>query len=195
MMHAEFGDMPTEERPSGASTNSGAAELSFKALARQILKSQQSMAYIAPRGIGLSAWTPNDRGQIQIRRRFMLLGQTLDTMRVWDIRRAVQALRTLPAYRKSAVTIRAEQVLAGDALYASIFENGITGLELWDLPRSHRDGPDLLNVLKVLDLPQALSMAASRIHVVLHGAKPEDWPYATSVANAFGWKKQLAFAE
>ena len=41
------------------------------------------------------AWNPNPKKQIQIRRRFMLLGQTLEGMRVWDIRRAIQAIRSI----------------------------------------------------------------------------------------------------
>src|SRR6266850_6950603 len=195
MMHAEFGDAAREERPAIESANSVTAEPNFKAMAQQIIKNHQSMAYVAPRGIGLTEWTSNETAQIQIRRRFMLLGQTLDSMRVWDIRRAVQAVRALPEFRKSAITIRAQRILAADALYASIFENAVTGLELWNLPASHRDGPDFLNVRRVLDLSQALSMAASRIKVVLHGANPEDWTYASSVANTLGWKERLAFAE
>src|SRR6266850_2317421 len=168
---------------------------SVAALRHEWETGRTTFVYVAPRGIGPTEWTGDAKKQIQIRRRFMLLGQTLDSMRVWDIRRAVQAVRALPEFRKSAITIRAQRILAADALYASIFENAVTGLELWNLPASHRDGPDFLNVRRVLDLSQALSMAASRIKVVLHGANPEDWTYASSVANTLGWKERLAFAE
>src|SRR5436853_5172683 len=128
-------------------------------------------------------------------RRFMLLGQTVDSMRVWDIRRAVQALGAIPEYRRSPITIRARRNLAADAVYASLFENAIGGLELWNLPRSHREGPDFLNVLRVLDMPQPLSMAASRIKVLLHGTSADDWSYATSLGERLGWKEHLVFAE
>ena len=46
-----------------------------------------SMAYVAPRGIGPTAWDQTPKKQTQHRRRFQLLGQTLDGMRVWDVRR------------------------------------------------------------------------------------------------------------
>ena len=36
------------------------------------------MAYVAPRGIGPTAWGQAERRQTQVRRRFTLLGQTLD---------------------------------------------------------------------------------------------------------------------
>ena len=52
---------------------------------------------LCPRGIGPAAWTGDEQKQTQIRRRFMLLGQTLDGMRVWDVRRAIQALGQIDA--------------------------------------------------------------------------------------------------
>ena len=56
------------------------------------MRSGGLFAYVCPRGIGPAAWTGDEKKQTQIRRRFMLLGQTLDGMRVWDIRRTIQAL-------------------------------------------------------------------------------------------------------
>jgi hypothetical protein len=46
--------------------------------------------------VGLTAWSGGETRLTKIRRRFMLLGQTLDGMRVWDIRCAVQALHSVP---------------------------------------------------------------------------------------------------
>ena len=54
---------------------------------------------------------------------------------------------------------------AGVALYASLFEPDVTRLDLWELPQSHREGPYFLNVLKYLDTPQAVAMAAGRSKV------------------------------
>src|SRR5207244_9390965 len=42
------------------------------------------MAYVAPRGVGPTAWNP--QRDMPIRRRFMLLGQTLEGMQTWDVR-------------------------------------------------------------------------------------------------------------
>jgi dienelactone hydrolase len=195
MMHAQFGEPFGSDSAAAESVTSAAGEESFMAIAQGIRTNHHSMVYVAPRGVGSTQWNQDERAQIQIRRRFMLLGQTVDSMRVWDIRRAVQALCTIPEYRQSPITIRARRNLAADAVYASIFENRIGALELWHLPRSHRKGPDFLNVLRVLDTPESLSMAASRIKVVLHGASAEDWSYATSLSERLGWKEHVAFAE
>ncbi|MBU6401121.1 MAG: acetylxylan esterase, partial [Verrucomicrobia bacterium] len=115
-------------------------------------------AFIAPRGIGLTAWTADPRERIQIRRRFMLLGETLDSMRVWDIRRAVQALRAIPATKNARLELHGRGPMAVNVLYAALFEPTVATLDLPGLPASQRDGPDYLNVQRVLDLPQALSL-------------------------------------
>jgi hypothetical protein len=52
-----------------------------------------AMAYVAPRGVGPTAWAGNEKAQTQKLRRFYLLGQTWDGMQVWDLRRAIGALR------------------------------------------------------------------------------------------------------
>ena len=52
-----------------------------------------AMVYFPPRGIGPTAWNPAPFKQNQHQRRFYLLGQTLDGMRCWDVRRAIQAIR------------------------------------------------------------------------------------------------------
>jgi hypothetical protein len=50
-----------------------------------------------------------------------------------------------------------------NALYAALFEPAIRDLELSDLPNSHAAGPDYLNVLQLLDIPQALALAGERV--------------------------------
>ena len=58
------------------------------------------------------------------------------------------------------VALKGQRLTAGIVLYASLFEPDIAGLDLRHLPGSHREGPVLLNVLRYMDIPQALTMAA-----------------------------------
>ncbi len=141
----------------------------------------------APRGIGLSAWGGDARKQVQIRRRFMLLGQTLDGMRVWDIRRAVQALQSIEEFKGLPIDLEAEGAMGVNALYAAVFEPGIRRITLSELPVSHRDGPDYLNVMRFLDIPQAVALAADRCEVVLHNSNASHWVYPSAVALNLGW--------
>lgn len=149
------------------------------------------MAFVCPRGIGPDAWSGDERKQIQFQRRFMLLGQTADAMRVWDVRRAVQVLRHLNATAEAAVTITAQGDMAGIALYASLFESGIGGLDLVDLPPTHAQGPTFLNVLRYLDVPQAVALAAERHRVQLHVETPGPWQFPQAVAAGLGWNDRL----
>ncbi len=151
---------------------------------------EAALAWLAPRGIGVTAWTDTPKNQVQIRRRFMLLGQTLDSMRVWDIRRAVQALRSSEDWRSARVTLAGSGAMACDVLYASLFEADPTRLELTALPASHRVGPDYLNVLKVMDVPQALAMAAERGTLVLRGTDRAVAEYARETMRQLGWNRE-----
>ena len=136
---------------------------------RETLQSKNLvLAYVAPRGIGLTAWNPDERKQTQIRRRFMLLGQTLDGMQVWDVRRAIQALRQIEMLNNVPVALKGQRLMAGIVLYASLFESDIVGLDLWNLSDSHRDGPVFLNVLRYMDIPQAKAIASKRTKVRIY---------------------------
>lgn len=160
---------------------------------RQMLESQAwTMAYVAPRGIGPTAWDQSERKQTQHQRRFYLLGQSLDGMRVWDVRRAAQSLRATEGFADMPLWLQSQGQMAGVALYASLFEPEITRLDLHELPTSHLGGPYLLNVNRFLDLPQAVAMTAERSRVALYSEDPAAWEYPRQVGTVLGWDaKQL----
>ncbi|MCP5522236.1 MAG: acetylxylan esterase [Verrucomicrobiales bacterium] len=145
-------------------------------------------ASVAPRGIGATAWSVDARKQVQIRRRFMLLGQTLAGMRVRDVIQTVRALRELPAQTGLPVTLVADNDMAMNALLAAIMEPGITELVLKRLPGSYRDAPDYLNLARVADVPQLLALAAERTQIVLWDTSPEVARFANAVGEKLGWK-------
>ncbi len=146
-----------------------------------------AMVFFAPRGIGTSAWGGDKAKQTQIRRRFMLLGQTLDGMRVWDVRRAVQAVRTLDACKDAQLSLDGARQAGVLALYASLFEPALAGVRLDHPPADHREGPIYLNVSRFLHLPQAVAMAAERAPVAIAAKNPEDWAYPLAVREKLGW--------
>jgi cephalosporin-C deacetylase-like acetyl esterase len=162
----------------------------FAALRERLHSHPETLAFVAPRGIGPTAWDADERKQTHIRRRFVLLGQTLDGMRVWDIRRAVQALRSLPAMKDVPVELQGERQMAGVALYAALFEPQIARLDLRRLPPSHHDGPIFLNVLRFLDMPQAVAMAAERIPMQIESTEKGVSEFAMAVGRALGWKAE-----
>jgi dienelactone hydrolase len=159
----------------------------FGALRKAAVEGKRTLVYICPRGIGPDAWSGDGRTQIQIRRRFMLLGQTADGMRIWDVRRTLAAVKLLDPAAARAITVAARGDMAGIVLYASLFEPGIGRLELTDLPTTHSQGPIFLNVLRYLDTPQAVALAAERTNVLLRGGAVDAWQFSQSVGEGLKW--------
>ncbi|HEY1172513.1 MAG TPA: CocE/NonD family hydrolase [Verrucomicrobiae bacterium] len=153
-----------------------------------------AVVFLPPRGIGPTMWDQDKREQTQIRRRFMMLGQTLDGMRVWDIKRALEVLQT--EFPDRTVQLVGERNQGINALYASLFVNVVSSLELIEPPSSHMTGPDYLNVLRYLDIPQALAMVAEKTKVKVTDGKPEDFKWATDAASKLGWPQgQIKFID
>ena len=152
----------------------------------RVQRGEIALAYLPPRGIGPTATSGTARDQIQIRRRYMLLGQTLDGMRVWDIQRAVAALRQSAIAGNAPLHLHGARQQAVNVLYSSLFTDGIAGVEMVAPPASHAAGPDYLNVLRYLDIPQAAAMAAERAPVKWTGASAEAWSWTTRAAKQIG---------
>jgi hypothetical protein len=158
--HAQFSENLSGEF---AGTNPPAADFAaLEKLKREAIDQHSALAFFAPRGVGLDAWSGGDKRLTQIRRRFMLLGQTLDGMRVWDIRRAIQAIHSVRGGAAVKIGLRANGTMAANALYAALFEPSMRALDLVNLPKSHMDAaaPDYLGVLKVTDIPQVTEVVA-----------------------------------
>jgi dienelactone hydrolase len=193
-MRAGFEQELQEEIQATPSVPAG-DEKGLAALRETLQRSGAVAAYVVPRGVGLTAWSGDARKQTQIRRRFMLLGQTLDGMRVWDVRRALQAVRVTKPLGGAPISVRGQGDAACHALYASLFETKVARLELRALSGSHRDGPDYLNVLRVLDVPEAVALAARHSSVRLAEPGRQDWEFPLKVARGLGWSDERLVIE
>ena len=160
------------------------------------------MVFFAPRGVGPtvpSADVQTDQPHSFIisrykaswetidRRRHVLLGQTLDGMRVWDIGRAVAAVRDPQLFGAIPIVLSGARDAAINALYASLFIDELESIELFAPPASHVDGPDYLNVLRFLDVPQAVAMAMERQPITIRNSDPKRWTWTVSTARQLGW--------
>ena len=144
----------------------------------------EARVLIAPRGWGPNAWLDDPKNQTHIPRRFVLTGTTADEGRVFDVRRAIATARELLT-PEATVELIGRGPAAGIALYAGIFEPAVSALKLSELSDSHRDGPILIDVLRVLDVPQALALVFPR-KVTLATADPGGWTWAEDVARLYG---------
>jgi hypothetical protein len=157
-------------------------------------KPTQAFVLLAPRGIGPTAWAePDSRDEVQMRRRYALLGQTLDSQRVWDIRRALAAMKEIPDLR----TAKEDKVIEGNrhanvlALYAALMDPDPGAFELAlepDVSLSHRDGPAFLHIGRGLDIPQAVSLALPRRTTIIVNSDEasKNWQWPMQLQRALG---------
>lgn len=159
-LRAGFG-APIADEPADTShiANIVSPLVSLKA---KLKSSGVSLAWFAPRGVGRTVWSGDVKAQTKIRRRFMVLGQTLDGMRVWDTRRAVQMIHFVRDADVAKVEITASGQMGVNALYASLFEPSVRRIELNNLPKSHTEGPDYLGVQRFTDIPQVLEAVGEK---------------------------------
>jgi hypothetical protein len=117
-----------------------------------------------------------------------LLGGTVDGGRVWDVMTIV-GRRTEPAtYWRAAGRGRAGVL----AVYAALYQPAIEAVVAVDPPASHRPrmagevfGPPLLNVLRVLDIPEAMGCLAPR-RLTLLGATDAAFERAAAIYRLAG---------
>jgi hypothetical protein len=188
----ELNGMGVEVSDAANSRTDGAGQAGvvwFGQLRERLTGEDTVVVWLAPRGVGFTGWSQDERQAVQLRRRFMLLGQTLDGMRVWDIRQGLAVLRSLDRFHKSEVHLRGAGVMGVNALMAALFEPDLGGLEVEGLPSTFRAGPDYLNIMRIIEVPQAVAMAAEHCRVRVIGAAAGDWSYAGAVAEGLGWER------
>ena len=176
MMGADFSDILKE----GDKVKRNEEE--FQQQKRMMAGNDWAFAMIIPRGFGPTHWADTvlidgKTMDFQLRRRYALLGQTLDGQRVWDVRRGVKVLNADPDYKDVPLWLVGKNDMAGIALYAAIFEPSIQRLDLWNLSPSHRVGPTFLEILRVLDIPQALALLYPRKVKLYFQNKDESQPF------------------
>jgi hypothetical protein len=142
-----------------------------------------------PRGIGKAPeWTRGSQPNY-VERAHALLGRTVDQGRVWDI---IATIRRLSADYKTKQRWKIVGYGPSGILgaYAALFEPAIQEVVLINPPKSHRDGPIFLNVLRVLDIPEALGLLAPRA-LTLINAKDKAFDRTVEIYKLAGAEKKL----
>jgi dienelactone hydrolase len=122
---------------------------------------------VLPRGGLPSRWTRKNPPNY-VERAHALLGTTVDTGRMHDV---AATAHMFDETCKGAISWRV--VGKGQAgvvaAYAALFEPSIKEVVIVDAPASHMEGPYFLNVLRVLDVPEALGLVAPRPLTLING--------------------------
>lgn len=143
---------------------------------------------VFPRGIGTEVWNANDVRKFE--RNAMLVGRTVDDMRVRDILCAVDYLCSRDFFSGKEFTLVGKGRQGVLAAYAALMDPRVTRVIIKDPPRSHREGPHFLNVLRYTDIPQALAMLAPReLNIIGEGF--DDLVYTRDVYGLYGAGKMF----
>jgi cephalosporin-C deacetylase-like acetyl esterase len=135
---------------------------------RMFLGGKNSFA-LFPRGsVGsMNLWTRKSPPNY-VARAHALLGQTVDVGRVRDI---IATFKHLHAKEKVAPQVLGVGQAGILAAYAALFEPSINEVVVIDPPKSHKEGPYFLNVMRVLDIPDALGLLAPNVRLTLINAR------------------------
>ena len=141
---------------------------------------------LRPRGPMSSKWTHKSPPNY-VKRSHALVGRTVDEGRVRDV---IAAFRSVQAHQQDEITVIGHGQAGILAAYAALFEQSIHRVIVVDPPVSHRDGPIFLNVLRVLDIPEALGLLAPR-PLTLVNAKDKAFDRTAEIYKLAGAAKQL----
>ncbi|HEY0551511.1 MAG TPA: acetylxylan esterase [Verrucomicrobiae bacterium] len=137
---------------------------------------------VSPRNSGQTRW--HDPAPYYIRRSLPLLGHTVDSGRLTDV--LIAAAHAAPGKRGAPPVKIVGRGAAGIiAAYAALLEPRLSEVVVVDPPASHRDGPIFLNVLRVLDVPDALGLLAPR-PLTIHTAEANTFDRTVSIYRAAG---------
>lgn len=150
------------------------------------LAGDAAVLLVAPRGTGPTRWA--DPPPFTIQRSLALLGRTVDGDRVGDV---LTVAGSVLGTRAGTSWIIAGRGPAGViAAYTALFEPRLAEVIAVDPPASHRDGPIFLNVLRVLDVPEALGLLAPR-PLTIRTANASAFARTASIYGVAGGKLSL----
>jgi dienelactone hydrolase len=157
-------------------------------LFRQLLGGDNHL-WITARGIEEdSEWTKKSPPNY-VERSHALLGRTVDDGRVVDI---VSVFRWMQASGQTPEVRLVGRGQAGIlAAYAALFEPSIKEVVIIDPPKSHKESPYFLNVLRVLDIPEALGLLAPEVKLTLINARDPAFDRTAEIYRLAGAGEKL----
>jgi dienelactone hydrolase len=154
------------------------------------LDDQWNIAFLETRGTGEAGWSPEL--QWHVRRASAWTGRTIASMRIYDLIRCLNFIRTLDGVDQDNIGIAARGEMAVVASYAALLDGGCQSLILKDPPDTQDKGsnPDgrgealeILNCLKKTDVWQLPALLyPARIYVM--GSLPETYRWSENTLNS-----------
>ena len=144
------------------------------------------------RGVGDLSW--GEELSWHVRRGSAIIGRTVASMRVYDMLRALQALRTIEGVDPRRVALAARGEMVPVALYAALLDGNVPAVVMQDPPPtqdlpSRPDGRgesiEMLSCLRITDLPEVTGLLWPA-ELVFVGYRPESYQLAEETYRAAG---------
>ncbi|HQH74499.1 MAG TPA: hypothetical protein PK360_20660, partial [bacterium] len=158
-------------------------------------------AFFEVRGVGETSWGPEL--QWHIRRAAAWTGRTVASMRVYDVLRALRAVRELPGADGNQIALAARDEMAAIALYAALLDGHVHSVLIQNPPAT-QDAPsspdgrgealEMLNCLRITDLPQVAGLLWPT-RVVFLGKPHANYDWAAGVMKAIGHSEGVQVLE
>jgi len=143
----------------------------------------EASAPIDPRGAVGAAWPePQD---VQVRRRFFLLGRSLEAAQVADVRAGLAALRSVAELAAAPIELEASGAFAIVAVLAATSVPSVRALVRARPPASLAGAGSYPNALRYFDLPQLPVLALPR-SITIRGSRPELCRWTADAAKVAG---------
>jgi hypothetical protein len=148
-----------------------------------------NIAYLEVRGIGEFGWTPEL--QWHVRRASAWTGRTIASMRVYDVLRTIEFLRTLKDVDPDQIGIAARDEMASVALFAALLDgkcktmilrNPPATLDVVSTPDGRGEALEMLNVLQITDLGQLPALVAPTKTFII-GEIPMEYQWSQDVLS------------
>jgi dienelactone hydrolase len=143
---------------------------------------------VFPRGVGEVPWDKTFWKATL--RNAMQVGETVDSMRLTDVRAAIEALQARDDVDPARVAVVGKGISGALGLYAAIFNARVAHAVLIDPPGTHAEGPIFLNVLRYTDLPEAAALFAPR-RLTFYGHTPPAFEYTKHVWQLYGKPERM----
>lgn len=150
-----------------------------------------NVAYFEARGIGDTGWAPNL--QWHVRRASAWTGRTIASMRVYDVIRCLEMLRSIAGGEKLQISIAASGEMAAIALYATLLDGKVNTLIIKDPPASQNlpsnadgsgDAIEMLNCLRITDLAQVAGIVPVKQFISV-SELPDTYQWTDAVFRKF----------
>ena len=143
---------------------------------------------LAIRGIGPTEWNRDPRERAHIERRFLLLGESIEAQRAWDILQGLRAVRETYGDAPISLVVHPGMEVAG--LVAACERPHLQAVNLLSPKTSLQQTHSLLNSLKSFDIPQLILWTHSRVGRMTILSSPGDdalWEQLLAANEACGF--------